>query len=158
LPSFERDSGRECYKELERSLLHFYCTAAKTLLINGAGEGNRTLVIMTKWIHWEIRQIAPENRAKRGYSTPLFLPMENSRPSFTTGKRPAFGARHRRSLVEAHFFQQNLEARFGSHGVEIRIDFETPTISILLLITFLQPIQGLVLFAESKMEIHPRPR
>ena len=63
-----------------------------------------------------------------------------------------------RSFVKADFFQQRLEARLGSQGVENLKHFETPTISILLVITFLQPIQGLVLFAESKMEKHPQPR
>src|SRR5438552_17448763 len=64
----------------------------------------------------------------------------------------------RRSFVEAHFFQQRLEARLGSQGVETLIDLETATKSILLLITFLQPIEALVLFAESKMEKRPQPR
>ncbi len=62
------------------------------------------------------------------------------------------------SWVEAHFFQQRLEARLGAQGVVKRMDFETPTPCILLLMTFLQPIQGLVLFAESKMEKHPHRR
>src|SRR6185369_15228685 len=81
----------------------------------------------------------------------------------SANKRPAFldakcAVRCRRSLVEAHFFQQRLETRLGAQGVETRIDFETRTKSILLLITSLQPIQALVLFAESKMEKRPQRR
>src|SRR3954469_805265 len=53
-----------------------------------------------------------------------------------------------RSFIEAQFFQQRLKALLGTQAVVNRIDFKIPTGNILILIGFLQPIQGCTLFAQ----------
>ena len=59
-------------------------------------------------------------------------------------------------MVKAHFFEQRQEARLIADAVINRIDFEIQTLHILLIVTFLQPIQGFVLFTETQVLISDR--
>jgi hypothetical protein len=42
-------------------------------------KGIEPSCLLPRRIHWEIRQIAPENRTKRGYSTPRFLAVDGKK-------------------------------------------------------------------------------
>ena len=55
-------------------------------MLNGAGEGNRTLVIITKADSWG--NPTPENQAKHRYLSPLLVKKNDSRPRSTFGNHP----------------------------------------------------------------------